>query len=321
MIQTDSTHQATQHVTESPVSATQGTAVQHTQNTVHAVATSSYIPKCLLRPVDTIEEPVPTFPTDIVEQNTLCYDSLFAPYQGLPVQRRESLFTLKSIPSDKVHPQMRSSHLTEGWIFGVIVLLLALVSIYLNNQKFRIRDIFISLFNRRAMDRVFRESNIRPRTFFPMTGIYIASLSMIAVALLNANKMVIISLHSSLLFLSIVAALIVYLLVKNVIIRLFGSLFEDSNACLLYISSNYLFYFIGGLVSAPLLLLIFYCPSVSEALLKTMSILVCIIFVIRLFRGMQLILTNSKTSKLFLFYYLCIFEIVPILIIIKELVS
>ncbi|MBO4307163.1 MAG: DUF4271 domain-containing protein [Bacteroidales bacterium] len=318
MIQTDSTHQATQQAIESTATTTQGTAVQHT---VHAVAASSYIPECLLRPVDTIEESVPTFPFDLVEQNTLCYDSLFAPYKNLPIQRRESLFTLKSISSSEATPHIRTSHLTEGWIFGVIVLLLALVSIYLNNQKFRIRDVFISLFNRRTMDRVFRESNIRPRTFFPMTGIYIASLSMIAVALLDANRLVVTSLHSSLLFLSIVASLIVYLLIKNGIIRLFGSLFEDSNACLLYISSNYLFYFIGGLVSAPLLLLLFYCPSASEALLKTMSILVCIIFTIRLFRGMQLILTNSKTSKLYLFYYLCIFEIVPILIIIKELVS
>ena len=46
-----------------------------------------------------------------------------------------------------------------------------------------------------------------------------------------------------------------------------------------------------------------------------------LLFVVRLIRGLQLILTFSKTPKFYLFYYLCILEIVPIIIIIKVAIS
>ena len=48
---------------------------------------------------------------------------------------------------------------------------------------------------------------------------------------------------------------------------------------------------------------------------------IALLFTIRLIRGLKLILTFSKTPKVYLFYYLCILEIVPIIIIIKVVIS
>ena len=135
--------------------------------------------------------------------------------------------------------------------------------------------------------------------------------------LIDSNAAFVTTLPDYLMYLAILGGLIAFIFLKNSLIRLLGNVFEDRSVTMLYISSNNLFYFVGGFVFVPLMLLLFYCPAATETILKTTIFLVGIIFIVRLFRGIQLILTNSKTSKLYLFYYLCIFEIVPILVMAK----
>ena len=150
-----------------------------------------------------------------------------------------------------------------------------------------------------------------------MEGIYLASLALIILKSTQTLGHFVISLPQPLFFGITLAALIAFILLKNSFIRLLGNIFDDRAATMLYISSNNLFYFIGGLTTTPLLLLLFYISGAQDTLLKTTLIIIAIVFTIRLLRGMQLILTNSKTSKLYLFYYLCILEIIPILVMAK----
>ena len=197
------------------------------------------------------------------------------------------------------------------------MLLFTFVSIYINNQKFKLKDIFQSLFDTRVLDRVFRESNIRTSSLLPMVGIYLASVALMAIKLIDRNAAFVTTLPDYLMYLAILGGLIAFIFLKNSLIRLLGNVFEDRSVTMLYISSNNLFYFICRDSNSCKLLLLFYCPAATETILKTTIFLVGIIFIVRLFRGIQLILTNSKTSKLYLFYYLCIFEIVPILVMAK----
>ena len=278
-----------------------------------AVHYNTEIPETLLRPNDSIFLP----DIDTSEYLLLCYDSTFAAYEDVPVRQRESMFIGNSHHKGFAIPETRYNQHSGDWIFVTIMLLFTFVSIYINNQKFKLRDIFQSLFDTRVLDRVFRESNIRTSSLLPMVGIYLASVALMAIKLIDRNAAFVTTLPDYLMYLAILGGLIAFIFLKNSLIRLLGNVFEDRSVTMLYISSNNLFYFVGGFVFVPLMLLLFYCPAATETTLKTTIFLVGIIFIVRLFRGIQLILTNSKTSKLYLFYYLCIFEIVPILVMAK----
>ncbi len=278
-----------------------------------AVHYNTEIPEILLRPNDSIFLP----DIDTSEYLLCCYDTVFAPYEDVPVKQRESMFIGNSHHKGFAVPETHNVQHSGDWIFVTIMLLLTFVSIYINNQKFKLKDIFHSLFDARVLDRVFRESNIRTSSLLPMVGIYLASVALTAIKVIGENASFVTVLPDYLMYLAILGGLIAFIFLKNSLIRLLGNVFEDRGATTLYISSNNLFYFVGGFVFVPLMLLLFYCPSAEEAILKTTIFLIGIILIVRLFRGIQLILTNSKTSKLYLFYYLCIFEIVPILVMAK----
>ncbi len=298
----DTSHQPIPHATNA--------APHHIQEHFNTV-----IPETLLRPNDSIFQPQ----VDTTDYILLCNDSAFAPYKDLPIVYKESMFVGSKRHNDLVQPTLHHTRLSSDWIFTTIILLLAFISLYINNQKFKIKDIFQSLFDTRVLDRVFRESNIRTTSLLPMVGIYFASIALVIIKIIHQSNTFVITNPDYIFYLLTLAALSGYILLKNGIIRLLGNIFEDRAATMLYISSNNLFYFIGGLISVPLLLFLFFCTPAENTFLRIILFLIGIIFIVRVFRGIQLILTNSKTSKLYLFYYLCIFEIVPILVMVKVL--
>ncbi len=301
-----------------PVATVQQAKAKPAAEQVTTPVRTSEIPVTLLRPVDTVT--VDTTETDTVKFFTCWFDSTEAPFAIQEPLQRKSMFASNEHVSDLVTPVKRTDNTPGGWVFGVIILLIVFISLYINNQKFKIKDIFRSLFDSRALDRVFRESNIRPRSLLPMTGIYLGTLALCAVRIMKQYAFYM-DLNEVQLFLILLGGLVVFILLKTGIIKLFGVLFESPSSIWLYISSNYLFYFVGGLTVTPLLLLIFYTPNAGDIPLKIALGIATILFIVRIIRGLQLILTNSKSSKLYLFYYLCIFEIVPILILAKVLIS
>lgn len=318
--QPDSTQARSNEAPQHTVAAApQAKSTMANERTTSAPTLSSDIPVFLLRPKDTIVVDTPK--TDTVKFLTCWFDSADTPFEIQEVTQRESMFVANKHSRSETTPITRSRDIADGWIFGVIVLLIVFISLYLNNQKFKLKDIFRSLFDIRALDRVFRESNIKPRSLLPMTGIYLSAIALTALQTTRHYNLFVDGMTEAILFLILLGGLIVFILIKTEFIRMFGGLFENPNATSLFVSSNYLFYFVGGLILTPLLLFVFYTPSVNGIPLKIALGTILILFFVRLFRGMQLILTNSRSSRLYLFYYLCIFEIVPILILIKVILS
>lgn len=290
-------------------------------DTIQAIQYQSFdtvIPVTLLRPSDSVAAP----DADTSNAILMCYDSVFAPYADMPVKYHKSLFANNSHYSSVPSQNTRTQEPSNDWIFGALVLILVLMGLYIKHQKFKIKDILQSIFNTRVLDRVAREFNIKPRTLMPMTGIYLASAAFIV---LKAKDILYGSfdfgVNNALFYLSTLGFLVLFILAKNSIIRLLGNIFEDTPSTSLFITNNYLFYFVGALLVSPLLLLAYFNSELGSTALKTSEIIVLIIFTFRLIRGIQLILTNSKSSKLYLFYYLCILEIVPILVTTKIVIG
>ena len=228
------------------------------------------------------------------------------------------MFSTNTLHQQQVQSAIRPETESTDWIFGIVVLMLGLMGIYLNSRKFKLKDIFMSLFDKRVLERVSRESNIKSISLVPMAGIYVAGLAMMAYNLLQGSGFVI-SLHGIALYLAMAASFAMFVILKNWLILLLGNIFQDKAPTALYITNGYLFHFVGGLVLTPLLLAVFFGGNTSCIFLNIAALIIIIIFITRLLRGFQLILTNTQNSKLHLFYYLCILEVVPFLILVKIL--
>ena len=108
---------------------------------------------------------------------------------------------------------------------------------------------------------------------------------------------------------------------RNGIIRFIGNAFENSEAVHIYLSSNYIYHLLYGIAATAIAFFIFYTDRVGQTFLYILLAVIALLFTARLLRGMQLILTNAKTQKFYLFYYLCILEIVPLIIVSKVVIN
>lgn len=247
----------------------------------------------------------------------MCDDSIAARHAAAQPASRQSLFSgsVKSQPESL--PQPRPAEVNTDWIFGAIILLVLLVSINLNAQRYRLKDLFLSIFDARVRERVWRENHIRTSTLLPGTGIYVAALALILFCMVQRYQLLAFN-SAPLLYLTIIGAVVAFVLVRNGLIRLLGTIFDAAGSSLAYITNSHLFYMVGSLMLPPLLLLIFFgSGSLSSIALKVALVLLIILFVVRVLRGLQLFLTNTGSIKLYLFYYFCILEIAPILVMVK----
>ena len=79
--------------------------------------------------------------------------------------------------------------------------------------------------------------------------------------------------------------------------------------------------FINGMIMIPLLFLYYYSPySSNENLLIVILVVISIMLLVRLIKGLFLVLSETKFSRFYLFVYLCILEFIPLIIIYKSLI-
>lgn len=254
------------------------------------------------------------------EADTLAFniDSVLAACQGPAPFPKKSLFTEHSLQSS--HSRVAHAiapHAAPNWIFGVIILFVAIISLLVNNYKFRVNTIFQASVDNRGLNRLFHENNFNHGlALIPMAVIYIASLALMVFRLSTGDDIA--SWAAMGRYLLILAACMAFYFARNGLIQLFGTIFENTDTTTLYLSNTYIYNFMGGIVVMPFMLLLFY-SGLSAVVVYVLLSVVAILFVMRLGRGLQLVLSTAKNSRLYLFYYLCIFEIVPFLILAKIL--
>lgn len=249
-----------------------------------------------------------------------CYDSVLAPYRDLPVVRRKSMFAGSVQHRDVVAPQERPVAQQYDWVFGIVILLLATISLYMNRHKFTLKELLTTLFDKRVLFRVFRDNNLKPYSLLPIAIVYLAGIALLVVHGVTRFSAEQFMLSEMVQYLLLLAGLLLFFFIKNSLIGLLGSIFEEVSNARLYVTNTYLFYFVGGLLTVPFMLLMTYNEALSLGTMYAYVGLIAILFIVRMIRGMQLILSSSNSSKLYLFYYLCIFEIVPILVTTKVLI-
>jgi hypothetical protein len=109
--------------------------------------------------------------------------------------------------------------------------------------------------------------------------------------------------------------------IKFLILKICGWLFEQEREMATYIFNIFLINNILGMALLPIICLIAYNEALTFSWVLTLPIiLIAIAFLWRIFRGLQIGLSITSFSPLYLFLYLCTLEIAPLVVLIRIIV-
>ena len=242
-------------------------------------------------------------------------DSVFAIQPDSDTLHHTSIFTAHELAPANRQLIPRPDTAAPGWVFALIMLLVAATVLYVQNHKLRIGDLLSSIVNQRAMDRLQRNHNLlRPMQLLPAPMLAAAAAALPTHCLAMSKT-------GFLGYILLVGGLIGVFFLRNALMRLTATVFGSGDSINPYLASNCLFYLVLDIALLPLSLLFFYMPGGQGSLTYIIFILILIEFLARIYRGLQLFLTHSSGSRFFIFYYLCIVELAPILVLTKWLIE
>lgn len=112
--------------------------------------------------------------------------------------------------------------------------------------------------------------------------------------------------------------LVIVYIVKTLILKFAGLIFKAINETDEYLYNVLLFNMILGVSLLPIVVCIAYAKLIPTTFLfNTGFILVLFFFIFRIVKGMQVGWNSPKISKFYLFLYLCILEVLPLVSIMK----
>ncbi|MCR4659481.1 MAG: DUF4271 domain-containing protein [Bacteroidales bacterium] len=231
---------------------------------------------------------------------------------------RESIFVGHSLPLRHSDALPRMANEPMAWVFGALLLAIAAVCIHYRNNRIRVSHLLAALVDRSAMERIVRDSNLMRHSALIPATVTVAGMAALAATVLMGQGT---QAAGLLTFVTIWAAATTLLFLRNGLFRLLGNTFDDRDAVSLYITSNY-FYHLAEAAALPLpIMAAIYSPVANNGIWVATGVIISILLIMRLVRGMGIILTFSRYSKFYLFYYLCSLEIVPLIVLIKIIIT
>ena len=242
------------------------------------------------------------------------FDSIHRPREVMDTVFRKSLFQRHTLQVQHQTMTVRPDNNEPTWIFVSLLLLTGLICIYYHLRKIKFATLLKALVDRRVMDRLVRDCNLnRTVIMLPMGLLLVATccLPVHRIAMAQTGWVG---------YLLLTAGIGLLYILRNSILRLLGNTFENRQGIILYITNNYLFHLMEATVTIALLFPFFYLPGARTAMAFITGGFVAIAFLVRLFRGVKIFLTLPNSSNFYLFYYLCIVELIPILALIKWII-
>ena len=187
----------------------------------------------------------------------------------------------------------------------VAFLLIALIKgVYWKHAKL----FFMGVFAQRYANQYLREEN----AFTERVNLLTLLLMVINFTLIISKFQSIINLEAICLLFSLVG---LFFLLKVIFIKILGLLFKVKDLAKLAIFFSLLFDKTLGFVLSPLVLLIyFFSFDISSAILVVSSFLVITLLILKLFWFWKIGTNSFGLSQVYIFLYLCILEIFPLLL-------
>ena len=209
----------------------------------------------------------------------------------------------------------------DGWVLGVIVVLLLFTSALNIASTKDMSNVFQSFYNRRGISQAGKEeSPINIWTFIGLFLLFGFTFGIFLYLLTTGYYKVYYTIGGVQLFMTLSMVIISLFATKFLVLKFLGFVFDINKLVSEYITALSLTYFNITFVFLPVAL----CFSlISEKfipyLLAVTLLLVVVIFVWQYLRSSVGIISNFRFHKFYLFVYLCALEICPILILIKAL--
>ena len=221
------------------------------------------------------------------------------------------------------NPKLRNN-ISPDWFFPLILVVLIVLSwIRIFYSKF-FSQMIQAFFNNNLANQIVRDENI----FVQRASVYLS----VVFNLIGALFLYLISIHYNwslggigsgfsrfLFFLIVVTVAYAF---KFLLLKVCGWLFEQEREMATYIFNIFLTNNILGMTLLPFICMFAYNKALAvSGLLIIPYVLIVIAFGWRIFRGLQIGLSISSFSKLYLFLYLCTLEIAPLMVLIRVIIQ
>lgn len=245
----------------------------------------------------------------------LTLDSLL-PHREVPeAMPRPSMFRHHQLQVEHGAAMPRNAGGEPVWVFGALVLLSGLLCLYYRIRKVKLLLLLKSTVDGRALDRLVRDSNLNRDVVMVSMGLLLmAAVALPAVRLLwpGADWWA---------YVAAAAGLGLLYVLRNGLMRFLGNVFERRQEVSRYITCNYVYHLVEATVAVPLLYFHFYLPSGGMPVLVALAVMAGVAFVMRLVQGVKIFLTHANGVGFYLFYYLCIVELVPVVVLLRVLIA
>jgi hypothetical protein len=206
------------------------------------------------------------------------------------------------------------------WVLGVVtalLLLFAILKVYFTKQ---LQTIIQSFFSNRVLNNLNKEDNLF--TSWPFLLLFVQFGFTIGMFFYLVSQYYHLAFSGSGIqfYLSISVLIIILYLLKILILRVLGHLFNVQKPVNEYVTILYLSYFNLSLIFIPLVIAFALSPlKYAPIFIAGSFVLLGTIFAFQFIRAGVNILSNNRFSKVYLFLYFCALEICPILILIKAI--
>lgn len=250
--------------------------------------------------------------------NALWLDSLSKGY-GFEVFSLEKQLNSIYYDVEKVVCQ-QGNLLPKGdvWILGIIGFLLVLFAVLKNTFAKQLSSVVQSFYSNRALSNLNREDNLVTSWSFLLLFIQFGFTIGMFFYLVAQYRELEQAQGDFTFFVSVSISVILLYLLKIVVLRIIGFVFDVQKPLHQYISILYLSYFNASLLFIPIIIAFALSPTKYGSWYVLLGILALVlIFVFQFIRAAVNILSQYRFPRLYLFLYFCTLEICPILILIK----
>jgi hypothetical protein len=206
------------------------------------------------------------------------------------------------------------------WVLGVVAALLLLFAVLKVSFTKQLQTIIQSFFSNRVLNNLNKEDNLF--TSWPFLLLFVQFGFTIGMFFYLVSQFYHLAFSGTgfQFYLSISVLIVILYLLKILILRLLGHLFNVQKPVNEYVTILYLSYFNLSLLFIPLVIAFALSPLKYAPIFIAISfILLGTIFAFQFIRAGVNILSNNRFSKVYLFLYFCALEICPILILIKAI--
>lgn len=206
----------------------------------------------------------------------------------------------------------------SDWFLGILILLLSIITILklLYNKYFT--DSIKSLWSYQYAYKLFKENTVLNQRLSLISNIFfILSFSLFAILCIDYFSISGFFKNNFLYFLIISGLIIVIYLIKYAVYKILGFIFLETASYSEYIFNVFQFNRIIGIFLIPIIIALAYSTiSYTSIIVYSGFFILFIVFIMRVVRGFQICI-KVNFSIFYSFLYLCVLEILPLIVIYK----